>query len=155
IMNFNDQHGPLRRRRIDARSADLSANGPAMPSPGRYIGAAPINCAPTGYYRCCLLNVCIHLCGDCIMQQPYTIILAPNPSVMTGPGTNTIVLGGGVHGALVIDPAVDDSAYLDAVVQAGAGRRGLRRLPLHPWHSRYIGGAFAPPGRPGARHFTL
>ena len=39
------------------------------------------------------------------MPQPYTIILAPNPSIMTGPGTNTIILGGGAQGALVIDPA--------------------------------------------------
>jgi hypothetical protein len=39
--------GPFRRRRIHARSADLSANGPSMRSPGRYIGGAPINWAPT------------------------------------------------------------------------------------------------------------
>ena len=34
------------------------------------------------------------------MQQTYVVILAPNPSVMTGPGTNTIVLGGGEEGAI-------------------------------------------------------
>src|SRR5260221_13710349 len=34
--------GIPRRRRIHARSADVSANGPSMRSPGRYIGAAPI-----------------------------------------------------------------------------------------------------------------
>ena len=44
---------------------------------------------------------------------------------MTGPGTNTIVLGDGVEGASVIDPAVDDAAYLDAIVQAGAERGGI------------------------------
>ena len=51
------------------------------------------------------------------MQNPYTIILAPNPSMMSGPGTNTIVLGGGVEGAMVIDPAVEDNAYLDAIIE--------------------------------------
>jgi glyoxylase-like metal-dependent hydrolase (beta-lactamase superfamily II) len=77
------------------------------------------------------------------MQQSYTIILAPNPSIMTGPGTNTIILGGGVEGALVIDPAIDDSAYLDAVVQAGAERGGIRRILITHGHPDHIGGAVA------------
>ena len=34
------------------------------------------------------------------MQQAYIVILAPNPSIMTGPGTNTIILGGGEEGAI-------------------------------------------------------
>jgi len=55
ILNFHDQHRPLRRRRIHARTADWSATGPSMRSPGRYIGGAPIHCAPTGHYRCCLV----------------------------------------------------------------------------------------------------
>ena len=46
-MKFNDRNRPLRRRRIHARTADVSADGPLMRSPGRYIGDAPINCAPT------------------------------------------------------------------------------------------------------------
>src|SRR5260370_8166182 len=99
------------------------------------------------------------------MPQPYTIILAPNPSIMTGPGTNTIILGGGAQGALVIDPAVDDSAYLDAVVQAGAERGGIGRILIPPRHPGHMGGAvalrhplgsslypFHPPGRPLPTH---
>lgn len=77
------------------------------------------------------------------MQQPYTIILAPNPSIMTGPGTNTVILGGGEEGALVIDPAVEDTAYLDAVVQAGAERGGIRRILITHGHPDHIGGAIA------------
>src|SRR5258707_8809796 len=77
------------------------------------------------------------------MPQPYTIILAPNPSIMTGPGTNTIILGGGAQGALVIDPAIDDSAYLDAVVQAGAKRRGIRRILITPGDPGPMGGALS------------
>jgi glyoxylase-like metal-dependent hydrolase (beta-lactamase superfamily II) len=77
------------------------------------------------------------------MQQAYTIILAPNPSIMTGPGTNTIILGGGEEGALVIDPAVEDTAYLDAIVQAGAERGGIRRILVTHGHPDHVGGAEA------------
>ena len=77
------------------------------------------------------------------MQIPYTIILAPNPSMMSGPGTNTIVLGGGAHGAIVIDPAVDDAAYLDALVKEGSQRGGIHRILITHGHPDHIGGALA------------
>lgn len=77
------------------------------------------------------------------MQKPYTIILAPNPSIMTGPGTNTIIIGGGVEGATVIDPAVDDIAYLDAIEREGAERGDIRRILITHGHPDHIGGALA------------
>ena len=77
------------------------------------------------------------------MQTPYTIILAPNPSMMSGPGTNTIVLGGGVEGAIAIDPAVDDSAYLDTIIEEGTQRGGIRRILITHGHPDHIGGALA------------
>src|SRR5947209_5576601 len=77
------------------------------------------------------------------MHIPYTIILAPNPSIMTGPGTNTIVLGSGSEGATVIDPAVDDAAYLDAIVQEGTKRGGIRRILLTHGHRDHSSGAAA------------
>src|SRR5438874_3592788 len=77
------------------------------------------------------------------MQIPYTIILAPNPSMMSGPGTNTIVLGGGADGAIVIDPAVDDAAYLDALVKEGSQRGGILRILITHGHPDHIGGALA------------
>ncbi|HLX59362.1 MAG TPA: MBL fold metallo-hydrolase [Ktedonobacteraceae bacterium] len=77
------------------------------------------------------------------MQQIYTIILAPNPSIMTGPGTNTIVLGTASEGAIVIDPAVDDATYLDALVQEGEKRGGMRRILITHGHPDHMGGAAA------------
>src|SRR6266849_2856413 len=77
------------------------------------------------------------------MQQSYTIILAPNPSIMTGPGTNTIILGGGAEGAIVIDPAIDDNTYFDMLVQEGEERGGSGRILITHGHRDHIGGAEA------------
>jgi glyoxylase-like metal-dependent hydrolase (beta-lactamase superfamily II) len=49
-------------------------------------------------------------------------VLAPNPSVMTGPGTNTYLIGDGDGPVAVIDPGPADDAHLDAVAAAGDGR---------------------------------
>ncbi|TME03031.1 MAG: MBL fold metallo-hydrolase [Chloroflexi bacterium] len=77
------------------------------------------------------------------MHTPYTIILAPNPSMMSGPGTNTIVLGSGAEGATIIDPAVDDIAYLDAIIKEGSQRGTIRRILITHGHPDHIGGALA------------
>ena len=89
------------------------------------------------------------------MSKPYTIILAPNPSLMTGPGTNTIILGGGIEGATVIDPAVDDAAFLDAVIHEGAERGGIRRILITHGHPDHIGGAQALRRRLGVSIFAF
>lgn len=54
------------------------------------------------------------------VAKDLKVVLAPNPSALTGPGTNTYLLG---HEArVVIDPGPDDPAHLQAVVQAADGR---------------------------------
>ncbi|HEV2360294.1 MAG TPA: MBL fold metallo-hydrolase [Acidimicrobiales bacterium] len=61
-------------------------------------------------------------------------IVAPNPSVMTGPGTNTYLVGEG--DVAVIDPGPEDTSHLDAIVAAGGGRvRYVLVTHTHPDHS--------------------
>jgi glyoxylase-like metal-dependent hydrolase (beta-lactamase superfamily II) len=61
-------------------------------------------------------------------------ILAPNPGVMTGPGTNTYVVG--IDEIVVIDPGIDDQGHLDAIVGCGGDRiRWIACTHTHPDHS--------------------
>jgi glyoxylase-like metal-dependent hydrolase (beta-lactamase superfamily II) len=46
-------------------------------------------------------------------------IVAPNAGLMTGPGTNTYVLG--TRDTVVLDPGPDDPAHLQAILAASAG----------------------------------
>jgi glyoxylase-like metal-dependent hydrolase (beta-lactamase superfamily II) len=61
-------------------------------------------------------------------------LLAPNPGVMTGPGTNTYLVGN--EQVAVIDPGPADDGHLDAVAAAGAGRiRWILVTHTHPDHA--------------------
>src|SRR5207244_161756 len=61
-------------------------------------------------------------------------ILAPNPGVMTGPGTNTYVVG--IDEVVVIDPGIDDDSHLDAIIGCGGDRiRWIVCTHTHPDHS--------------------
>jgi glyoxylase-like metal-dependent hydrolase (beta-lactamase superfamily II) len=46
-------------------------------------------------------------------------IVAPNAGLMTGPGTNTYLLG--AHETAVLDPGPDDAGHLQAIMAASAG----------------------------------
>lgn len=58
-------------------------------------------------------------------------IVAPNPGMMTGPGTNTYLVGTG--DLLAIDPGPDDDSHLEAILAAAAGR--LRAILVTHTHS--------------------
>ncbi len=61
-------------------------------------------------------------------------VLCGNPSMMTGPGTNTYLVG--IDEVAVIDPGPDDDAHLDAVAAAGSGEiKWILCTHTHPDHS--------------------
>ncbi|WP_290632316.1 MBL fold metallo-hydrolase [Aquisalimonas sp.] len=61
-------------------------------------------------------------------------ITAPNPGMMTGPGTNTWIVGDADR--VVVDPGPDEEAHLQAVAEAGDGRiRAILITHAHPDHS--------------------
>jgi glyoxylase-like metal-dependent hydrolase (beta-lactamase superfamily II) len=64
-------------------------------------------------------------------------ILAPNPGVFTGPGTNTYLVG--IDEVAVVDPGPDlgdDTSHLDAIVGCGGDRiRWIVCTHTHPDHS--------------------
>ena len=61
-------------------------------------------------------------------------LLAPNPGMMTGPGTNTYLLGD--EDVAVLDPGPLIDEHVDAILRAGAGRiRWIVATHTHPDHS--------------------
>lgn len=61
-------------------------------------------------------------------------LIAPNPSMMTGPGTNTYLVGD--DEVAVIDPGPSIDAHLDAIEEAAGGRiRHILVTHTHPDHS--------------------
>jgi glyoxylase-like metal-dependent hydrolase (beta-lactamase superfamily II) len=77
-------------------------------------------------------------------DRPYELapglvrITAANPGVMTGPGTNTYLVGTD-DGLAVIDPGPDDPDHLDAVAAAGDGR--IRWILVTHTHRDHAPGA--------------
>lgn len=73
-------------------------------------------------------------------------IVAPNPSIYTGPGTNTYLVG--IDEIVVVDPAVDDPSHLDAIIGCGGDR--IRWIAVTHTHVDHATGAAALAERTGA-----
>jgi len=66
-------------------------------------------------------------------------ITAANPGMMTGPGTNTYLVG--IDEIVVIDPGPDDPTHLDAIAGCGGDRiRWIVATHTHPDHSPGVAG---------------
>jgi glyoxylase-like metal-dependent hydrolase (beta-lactamase superfamily II) len=72
-------------------------------------------------------------------------IVAPNPGMMTGPGTNTYLVG--IDEIVVVDPGPDDAGHLDAIAGCGGDRiRWIVCTHTHPDHSPGVAGLKARTG---------
>ncbi|MGQ0831404.1 MAG: MBL fold metallo-hydrolase [Microthrixaceae bacterium] len=72
-------------------------------------------------------------------------IVAPNPSMMTGPGTNTYLIG--IDEIVVVDPGPDIESHLDAIAGCGGDRiRWIVCTHTHEDHSPGVAGLKARTG---------
>ena len=63
-------------------------------------------------------------------------LTAPNPGMMTGPGTNSYIVGTAETGYIVIDPGPDDAAHIGRLYAATGGRiEAIVCTHSHPDHS--------------------
>ena len=63
-------------------------------------------------------------------------LTAPNPGIMTGPGTNSYLVGTAATGYIVIDPGPDDAAHIQRLFEATGGRiEAIICTHSHPDHS--------------------
>ena len=76
-------------------------------------------------------------------------VTAPNPGMMTGPGTNTYLVGSG--DVAVVDPGPDEPGHLDAVERAARAAGGrIRWILVTHTHPDHAPGAAALARRTGA-----
>jgi recombination protein RecT len=75
-------------------------------------------------------------------EQPVPLLknvqrlTAPNPGFMTGPGTNSYVVGDPASGHIVIDPGPDDAPHIERLWRAAGGRiQAIVCTHSHPDHS--------------------
>ncbi|MGZ3682061.1 MAG: MBL fold metallo-hydrolase [Ktedonobacterales bacterium] len=68
-------------------------------------------------------------------------ILAPNPSLMTGPGTNTFLVSGPPGGCVVIDPGPAIESHLVAIAAAAKAHGGLNAILITHGHPDHVEGA--------------
>ncbi|WP_012746027.1 MBL fold metallo-hydrolase [Variovorax paradoxus] len=66
-------------------------------------------------------------------------LTAPNPGAMTGPGTNSYIVGDAATGYLVIDPGPNDAAHIDRLWRATEGN--IRMIVCTHSHADHSPGA--------------
>ncbi|WP_418127621.1 MBL fold metallo-hydrolase [Variovorax sp. KK3] len=66
-------------------------------------------------------------------------LTAPNPGAMTGPGTNSYIVGDAASGYIVIDPGPNDPAHIERLHQATSG--DIRQIVCTHSHADHSPGA--------------
>ena len=81
------------------------------------------------------------------MSAKVRVIRANNPSALTGPGTNSFLIGS--EEVAVIDPGPDDPSHIDAILEAAHGRIShILVTHAHLDHSAGVGRLAAATGAP-------
>ncbi|MGN8159320.1 MBL fold metallo-hydrolase [Salinisphaera sp. SWV1] len=86
------------------------------------------------------------IAGPVTVDAGLRCLTAPNPSLMTGPGTNSYIVGRGPY--VIVDPGVDDDSHLDALIAACDGQ--IASICLTHRHPDHVGGAGRLAERTGA-----
>jgi glyoxylase-like metal-dependent hydrolase (beta-lactamase superfamily II) len=93
--------------------------------------------------------------------MPYTTeapgilrVVAPNPSVYTGAGTNSYLIRGGDGAGAVVDPGSDDEAYLSELEALAGGSGGVEVILVTHQHPDHVGGVVRLRERTGARVYA-
>jgi len=75
---------------------------------------------------------------------PMTVrVLAPNPGLMTGTGTNTYLVHGDTHDVVVVDPGPDDPRHLAAILEAARPLGRIAACLVTHRHTDHLPGAVA------------
>jgi glyoxylase-like metal-dependent hydrolase (beta-lactamase superfamily II) len=69
-----------------------------------------------------------------------TRVIAPNPGPLTGPGTNTFIIGDST-GCVVVDPGIADAGHLDTIIMLGETWGGITGIVVTHAHPDHVGGA--------------
>jgi glyoxylase-like metal-dependent hydrolase (beta-lactamase superfamily II) len=77
------------------------------------------------------------------MKLPRGVLhlLAPNPSLMTGPGTNSFLVTSATGGCAVIDPGPDIASHLDELANLAAAHGGAQAILITHGHPDHMDGA--------------
>ena len=138
-----------RTPRAEARPVPRVADGPEgmLPVPPDHFAYAEVGrLDPQGHGNACYAIVP----GRAVHLSPHVIrVSADNGGMMTGPGTNTYLVGGGPRNEwAVIDPGPDDATHLEAVLAAAPGP--IRWILVTHTHIDHSPGAVVLKRRTGA-----
>ncbi|HLW00934.1 MAG TPA: MBL fold metallo-hydrolase [Ktedonobacterales bacterium] len=75
------------------------------------------------------------------LPEYVKLVLAPNPGPMTGPGTNSFLVGEGAAGCYIIDPGPEDQGHLETLAREGQARGGVRGILITHGHLDHYEGA--------------
>ncbi len=76
-----------------------------------------------------------------LLPEYVKLVLAPNPSLMTGPGTNSFVVGAAPAGCVVIDPGPANQRHLEWLAEGAARAGGAKAILITHGHQDHSEGA--------------